>query len=440
MTEAAPPEVDAPTSHRRPNFRRRRWVVGILAFLLVLLLAAIGLYWHLNSNIRSTDITRGGATNGDLTKAQPLNFLVLGSDTRSSSEDCKIGGGCSSASATASNGSAATGNADVEMLVHLSADRTHAQTVSIPRDTVVDIPECTDPSTGQTVAAHRARINSSMNYGPECTVATVHQLTGLPIAHLAVIDFAGVVTMSNAIGGVNVCVDNDVYDPYSHLKLKKGSHTLQGQAALQFLRTRHAFGDGSDLGRTGAQHLFLSAMQRKMTSASTLVNPVTAYKLADAATKAVTVDKGLDSVTQLVEAAYQFGKVPNSGSQMLTMPTIPNPANTAEVLPAGSAQQVWDALAADRPVGSSSGSSSSGSSSPGSGSAGSASSSSAASSSPSDSSSAASASGPSPSPVNAQENTGCAQVSTLNSVTVNGVLMTPTEAYAATPQIADSAP
>lgn len=292
MTEAIPQSPDAPTPHRRPNYRRRRWVVGILAFLLVLLLAAIGLYWHLNSNIRSTDITRGGATNGDLTKAQPLNFLVLGSDTRSSSEDCKIGGGCSSASATASNGSAATGNADVEMLVHLSADRTHAQTVSIPRDTVVDIPECTDPSTGQTVAAHRARINSSMNYGPDCTVATVHQLTGLPIAHLAVIDFAGVVTMSNAIGGVNVCVDNDVYDPYSHLKLKKGSHTLQGQAALQFLRTRHAFGDGSDLGRTGAQHLFLSAMQRKMTSASTLVNPVTAYKLADAATKAVTVDKG----------------------------------------------------------------------------------------------------------------------------------------------------
>lgn len=425
----------ARSPRRRHRSRLRGWLLGGAVVLVALIVALVAAYLHLNGNIRSTRISRGGATNGDLSTSVPINFLVIGSDTRSSAADCRIGGDCSLASAVAPNGSAATGNADVELLLHLSADRKHAEVVSIPRDTIVDIPACTDPATGKPIPARRDRINSAFAGGPDCQVATVHQLTGLPIAHVAVIDFAGVVTMSNAIGGVQVCVDSDVYDPYSHLKLTKGTHTLQGKAALEFVRTRHAFGNGSDLGREGAQHLFLSAMLRKMTSASTLINPVSAYKLADAATKAITVDNGLAGIDKLVGAAYEFGKVPNKATQFLTMPNIPDPKNPNVVLPAASAATVWRDLVADVPIPSAAPSPSASSASPG----------------PSTSpvttaqtgapgGSAAPTTEPAPQPVNASDNTGCAQVSTLRSVTVNGVLMTPAQAFADTPKVPLSAP
>lgn len=106
----------------------------------------------------------------------------------------------------------------------------------------------------------------------------------MPIDHVVMVDFAGVIATSDAVGGVPVCVSANVYDPYSHLRLTRGTHTLQGRAALEFLRSRHGFGDGSDLGRTYAQHLFLSAMIRRMSSAGTLADPAAVYSLADAAT------------------------------------------------------------------------------------------------------------------------------------------------------------
>ena len=396
-------------------------------------MAGTAVYLHLSSNIRTAGLVRGGATSGagDLTRPQPVNLLVLGSDTRSSSEDCKLGGACASASATAAHGSEATGNADVEMLVHLSADRSHAQIVSIPRDTVVDIPGCTDPSTGREQPARRERINSSFNAGPDCTVAAVHQLTGLPISHFAVIDFAGVVRMSKAVGGVDVCVDDDVYDNYSRLKLAEGTHSLEGESALQFLRTRHAFGDGSDLGRAGAQHLFLSAMLRKMTSASTLVNPVTAYRLADAATKALTVDKELGSLDQLVQAAYQFGKVPNDGTEFITMPTIANPDNPNEVLAApGDADRLWAALADDRRLTEPSPTAARSAAPSTSGEA----------SAPATSGPASPTPSASTTPTRASDATGCAHVSTGASVLVGGRVMSPAQAFDATPEIPVSAP
>lgn len=402
--------------------RRRRRLIVFVACLVALLLGAGLLYHHLNSNLRTEALTRGGSTNNALDSGKPMNILVLGSDSRSEAADCAIGGGCSASTASSSgSGSFAYANADVLWLVHVSADRKHLQEVSVPRDTIVDIPECTDPANGQTVSAHKGRINSSMQYGPDCTVAAVHQLTGLPIDHFAVVDFAGAIALSNAVGGVDVCVDKDVYDPFSHLKLKKGDHTLKGESALQFLRTRHGFGDGSDLGRAGAQHLFLASLMRSLTATSTLVNPVKVYGIADAATKALIVDKGLGSVAKLAQLGDEVSGVPNDGVQFTTMPTVENPQDPATVLMAPSAADVWADLAADRPLGS-------------------------ATAKPS-STPSATASSPSPAdtstkpPVTtADASRGCAQVSTNRSVQVNGVSMTPTQAYAASPKVPDSAP
>jgi len=318
-------------------------VVGVLVLAGAAVTAVA--YRHLNANLRAAPLfagTRGdaGVETPDAFGNSPINILVIGSDGRGNPADCAIGGDCTSGGA----------NADVEMVVHVSADRTNATVMSVPRDTVTLLPACRDPKSGASMAEHAGQINSTLAYGPGCTVAAVHALTGIPIDHFVMADFAGVVSMSDAIGGVQVCVSDNVYDPYSHLKLTAGSHTLQGLAALEFLRSRHAFGDGSDLGRTYAQHLFLSAMIRNLKSAGTLANPASVYSLADAATRAVTVDTGLGSIASLIGLAADLDKVPSHRVTFTTMPNSPDPANSARVVVAASASALFTAIATDQPL------------------------------------------------------------------------------------------
>ena len=141
----------------------------------------------------------------------------------------------------------------------------------IPRDTRVTIPKCTDPDDRQGLPADRRdRSNQSLQHGgPGCTVATWEELTGIYIDHFMMIDFAGVVSMADAIGGVPVCVNNNVYshDSKGHgsgLKLKKGTHSVKGEQALQWLRTRYGFEDGTDIGRAKAQHMYMNSMVRQL--------------------------------------------------------------------------------------------------------------------------------------------------------------------------------
>jgi LCP family protein required for cell wall assembly len=286
----------------------------------VLVLGTAGVGWwfyeHLNGNINSVSLDgKGGEEKADAFGRTPINILVMGSDGRTSKTDCKLGGGCSK------TGVQTGSNADVEMVVHISADRSNATVMSIPRDTMTHVPACKDSKSGQSTAGYYGQINSALQYGPACQVATVHQLTGIPIDHFVKLDFSGVVKMSDAVGGVSVCVSDDVYDTYSHLKLSKGTHTLKGVAALEFVRSRHGFGDGSDLGRTVSQHIFLSAMIRKFKSAGTLTDPAAVYDLADAATKALTVDDGLGTVKKLIGLADDVNKVPTKRMTFTTMQT-----------------------------------------------------------------------------------------------------------------------
>jgi LCP family protein required for cell wall assembly len=325
--------------------RLRRTLLLVVAGLTVLGLVVGGLvYTHLNGNLRSDPLFGGLTGNAGTEKADPfgrspINVLLIGSDTRATAADCQIGGGCANGGAGA--------NADVEMVVHVSADRSNATVVSVPRDLVTDLPACRSPK-GQQSPAHVGQINSTLEYGPGCTVAAVHQLTGIPIDHFVMVDFSGVVAMSDAIGGAQVCVSGNVYDTYSRLKLAKGTHTLKGLAALEFVRSRHAFGDGSDLGRTYAQHQFLSAVIRNLKSAGTLANPATLYSLADAATKALTVDTGLASIPRLVGLATDLNKVPTHRITFTTMQNQPDPANPARVVIAPGAKQLFASIAADQ--------------------------------------------------------------------------------------------
>ncbi|WP_370081099.1 LCP family protein [Streptacidiphilus sp. MAP12-16] len=317
-----------------------------MALLLAVMVAAgTWVFIHLNGNIHHSALYLGNASPGTERRnsagQSPMNVLVIGSDSRQTAADCAIGGDCGPGA-----------NADVEILVHLSAGRTSATVMSIPRDTVVDIPQCTDPKTRHVYPPlSQTQITSSLqDGGPGCTVAAVHALTAIPIDHFVMADFAGVVSMSDAIGGVPVCVDNNVYDPYSHLKLAKGVHTLKGLAALELLRTRHGFGDGGDLGREAAQQVFLTALTQKLRRAGTLTDPVAMYGLADAATKALTVDDGLAGITKLASLARQLSDVPTERINFVTMPNVPYPANPNWLSPAPGAKAVFQAIADDRAV------------------------------------------------------------------------------------------
>lgn len=249
----------------------------------------------------------------------PLNILLIGSDGRTNKLDCKLGGSCDDSPP----------HADVEMLVHLSADRTNASILSIPRDTRVDLADCQ----GHNNRAN-TQITNSLNFGgPACVVDTWQKLTKISITHYMMIDFAGVVSMADAIKGVQVCTKQNVFDYQveysggvrheigSHLLYPAGSRKIQGEQALEWLRTRHAFGDGTDLGRAKAQHLYLNSMLRQMKSVGTLTNPAELNNLAFAATRALKVDDTITGIASLLDLGLQFNKIDPKRMTTMTIPT-----------------------------------------------------------------------------------------------------------------------
>ncbi|MEU7134818.1 LCP family protein [Streptomyces sp. NPDC046261] len=320
-------------ARRRRIGRIARWTALGLS-LLILGVSAAGYFYyeHLNSNIKKNKLNLGdkqldrSAANAE--GQRPLNILILGSDSRGSKENVALGGARDDADRPPL--------ADVQMLVHVSADRSNMSVISVPRDTRVTIPKCTDPESGKVYkGTDRQIINTSLgNGGPGCTVATWEELTGIPIDHFMMIDFAGVVNMADAVGGVPVCVDANVYDDKSGLRLTKGTHTIKGKQALQWLRTRHGFEDGSDIGRTHAQHMYMNAMVRQLKAGTKLTDPGQLTGLAEAATRALTVDKDLGSVKALYELGNDIKRVPSSRITMTTMPWATDPQNPdAHVVP-----------------------------------------------------------------------------------------------------------
>jgi LCP family protein required for cell wall assembly len=311
----------------RPRKRRvLRWSATVLAVVILGTAGAGYLYYqHLNSNLKKDDLNIGDAkdratrTEANAAGQTPLNILLIGSDARDSKENQKLGG--------ARETFGGTPLADVQMLLHLSADRTNMSVVSMPRDTLVDIPKCTDPDTGDVYPAlQRTMTNRSLGRGgPGCTVATWEKLTDIHIDHFMMIDFSGVVSMADAIGGVPVCVNANIHskDSKGHgsgLKLEKGTTYVKGEQALQWLRTRYGFEDGSDLARAKAQHQYMNSMVRELRKNAKLSSPNKLRNLAEAATEALTVDPGLGTVAKLYDLAGELKKVPTARITMTTMP------------------------------------------------------------------------------------------------------------------------
>ncbi|MFI8345708.1 LCP family protein [Streptomyces sp. NPDC085639] len=303
--------------------RRKKALVitgGTLAFLLVGgSLAAYLYYDHLNGNLSVTDIA--GAGTGGFKKDQAINILVIGTDKRSGAGNEGYGD------------KESVGHADTTILFHIAKDRSNATALSIPRDLITNIPDCPtkqpDGTTKDVRGSKGVRFNNSLGQEGRdagCTMRTVKDLTGIEVDNFMMVDFNAVKTLSTAVGGVPVCLEKAVDDKDSKLKLSEGEHRLQGEEALAFVRTRHAFGNESDLDRIKTQQQFLGSMMREMKSKETLTSPKKFFSLAEAATKSLTVDQGLGSINKLTDLAGELKDIDLKNITFTTLPVLDNPA------------------------------------------------------------------------------------------------------------------
>jgi LCP family protein required for cell wall assembly len=313
-------------SDRRRGRRVLRWSATVLAVAIVGTAGVGYLYFErLNATIDRDALNigdekdRASESEPNAAGQTPLNIMLIGSDARDNAENQKLGG--------AKDTYNTAPRADVQMLLHVSADRTNMSVVSMPRDTLVDIPKCTDPDNGRVFPAVTSTMtNDSLGRGgPGCTVATWEKLTDIHIDHFIMVDFAGVVSMADAIGGVPVCVDANIRSHTSSghgsgLVLEKGTTYIKGEQALQWLRTRYGFEDNTDISRAKAQHQYMNSMVRRLRENATLSSPNKLRKLAETATEALTVDEGLGSVTKLYDLSNELRKVPTERITMTTMP------------------------------------------------------------------------------------------------------------------------
>jgi LCP family protein required for cell wall assembly len=241
-----------------------------------------------------------------------FNVLIVGSDTRLN-QPAKFGGEAAGATLN-----------DVNIIVHVSEDHSRAVAVSVPRDMVIPIPSCPrEDGSGMNAAMAAQPINVALYYGGlACAVLTAENLTGLKIDYAGLITFDGVASLATAIGGVDVCVNAPVNDPYTGLNFpEKGTYNISGWEALAFLRSRHGVGDGSDLGRISSQQVYLSSLVRKVQDEGVLLDPAKVYGLASVAANSMTLSNSLSNLDTMVAMALVLKDIPRENIMFVQYPS-----------------------------------------------------------------------------------------------------------------------
>jgi len=244
---------------------------------------------------------------------------------------------------------------DVNLLVHVSSAPRRVTVVSFPRDLMIPIPACTDANNRTYSAMSKQQLNVAYEHGGEkgglnCVVKTVSSLVGGDdIEFAAKVTFGGVIEITDAIGGVDVCLANPIKDRFTGLDMAAGDHTIEGLQALQFLRTRHGVGDGSDLGRIGNQQQYMSSLVRKMVSSEVLGNAGTMLKLADTGLNNLEASTSLANPITIAQIALAIKDVPFDDFVFVQYPTIEDPADPNRVVPdKRNATILWDAITANK--------------------------------------------------------------------------------------------
>ncbi len=213
---------------------------------------------------------------------------------------------------------------DVNLLVHVSENHDHAVVVSFPRDLLLDVPACIQPDGSESKPREMAPLNTTMSIGGlPCVASTLEQATGLDIGYAGLMTFAGVAQLSTAVGGVEICVDAPLVDPWSGINLPEaGFHTLEGYEALAFLRTRKGVGDGSDLSRISSQQVYMSALVRTLQADGVLNDVGKLYGLAQVAANTMVLSTSLGSLDVMVAMARALRGIPNDNIVFIQYPVL----------------------------------------------------------------------------------------------------------------------
>ncbi len=288
----------------------------VLALCSLLVLIGSGWAWATYRNFNA-DITRvnaisdkGRAPNGGI-DGQDQNLLIVGNDDRDTASDAEL----AQLGTTRDGGSY---NTDTMMVLHLPADGSKATLISFPRDSYVTIPGHGKNKLNAAYPIGVRAANGDKAAGARLLVQTIENLTGLSIDHFVQIDLLGFYRISNAIGGVDVCLNRAVKEPNSGIDLKAGHQSIKGTQALAFVRQRYGFPQG-DLDRIKRQQYFLSAVFRKVSSAGTLLNPLKLQNLLKAVSSSLQMDPGLvplklaQQMQNLQAGNFSFTTIPTQG-------------------------------------------------------------------------------------------------------------------------------
>ncbi|MDT0203114.1 LCP family protein [Nocardioides sp. AE5] len=342
---------DVSIGRHRGKAARRHPVLRGFGYTILTLTLAIGLfsvytYRHLNENLTNVDLREqlgddrpAGTPKGD---GQPINVLVMGSDTRDGEGNDAVGGAQNVGQ-----------RSDTTILMHVSGDRSFAYGVSIPRDAMVERPTCYDEDLNE-IPGGFGMWNKAFDLGgPACTIRQVEQLTGIRVDHWVVVDFNGFKGMVDALDGVEVCIPEDVNDTVGNIYLEAGTRTVSGDEALDYVRVRHGIGlrENGDIGRMKRQQAFVASMANKVMSKGMLAHPKQLLDFLDAATKSLTLDHELDSIIKIADLGAQFQEIGLSEIQFITVPwrTYQPDKNRVEWVPE-EAEELWQLIREDRPL------------------------------------------------------------------------------------------
>jgi LCP family protein required for cell wall assembly len=343
----AQPELPSPyqPGKRRGRARRTHTVAKVLLATLLTLgmvsgLSVAFLYRHLNGNLDVVNVDAQLTNRPEKIKIkapkQPINILVMGSDSR----DCD---GCGL-------DKEAGGGSDTTILFHLSADRQSAYGVSIPRDSLVERPDCKDEDGDVIPGGSGAMWNSAYSYGgPACTIQQFEQTTGVRIDNYVVVDFGSFQQMVDAVDGVEVCVPEDIDSSEYGITIPAGTRTLNGKEALAYVRVRHGVGDGSDIGRVKRQQAFIGALVAKVLSSGTLTRFDRLVRFLNAATKGLTTD--IASIKDMALVGLQFKNIGLKRIRFITVPFVYSTAQPGRVEWTDDADTLWKRIANDQPLG-----------------------------------------------------------------------------------------
>ncbi|MCH5673795.1 LCP family protein [Streptomyces gilvus] len=297
------------TVRPRPNWRRRiKWTA--ITLVTVLVVTSVATYFWADSKLhRDVDLSKviDRPASGDGT-----NYLIVGSDSRAglSAEQKK----------KLHTGSAEGKRTDSMMILHV-ADNGDDVLISLPRDSNVTIPSYKGSTSGKVYPATGRQTKLNAAYaedGPTLLVRTVEANMGLHIDHYVEIGFAGFANIVDAVGGVTIDIDKGFKDKYSGADFKAGKQKLNGEQALAFVRTRHAFA-ASDLQRTKNQQKFLSALAHQVATPTTVLNPFKLYPTLGAGLDSLTVDKGM-SLWDLASMFWAMKGVSGGDGKSMNMP------------------------------------------------------------------------------------------------------------------------